>query len=489
MEQTRDADRATVIALTRFGLGPRPGDIERVRADPVGAVRADLAEATLDLPTSAGLPDVEAALGASRETRRWRRDMVQVVADLDLLRQVSNPGTDAAASPDPAVMFARLGPSAPDGEDPGTGMVDVLYAPTLLSDEIDARIDRYLAAPVGFAERLVLFWSNHFAVGLKRDDLQVSVGALEREAIRPNVRGSFAGMLLAVARHPGMLLYLDNDQSFGPNSPVGQKTGRGLNENLARELLELHTLGVDGGYTQADVTSLACIITGWTISDRRGQGGFQFVPARHEPGPQTVLGQEFPAGGVEQGEAALVALTRHPATARHIARKLASYFVADDPPPALVDRLARVFRETDGDLGAVSRALVEAPEAWAAGPAKVRPPQEFLIAMMRLVGRQLRASEFVSLSTTLGQPYWNAPAPNGFPTTSDAWISPKGMMDRVAVASRIAARIPGNTEPAALLAAAFGDTVSESTTRAVMSAESRNQAVAILLMAPEFQWR
>ncbi len=490
VERTQDQDRAAVIALSRFGLGPRPGDIDRVRADPVGAVRADLADAPLALPAADTLPDVQAALDAARDSRRWSRDAVQTVADLDLLRQVSNPVIDAPVPPEPTAVFAMLDTAGSAGAgDAPADMVDPRFGASLLATEIGARIDRYVASPVGFTERLVLFWSNHFAIGLKRTDLVVSAGAFEREAIRPHVRGSFTSMLLAVARHPAMLLYLDNDRSYGPNSRAGQRLDRGLNENLARELLELHTLGVDGGYSQADVTSLARIITGWTVAGNTGDGGFRFDASRHEPGAQTVLGQVFPAGGVEQGEAALAALVRHPATARHIARKLAVYFVADDPPPALVDRLATVFAETGGDLGAVSLALVNSPEAWESPAVKVRPPQEFLIAAWRLLGQRATVPEFVALTAALGQPYWNAPAPNGYPTTADAWISPKGIMDRLAVAGRLSDRIPDEADPAALVTGAFGDTVSDETRRAVLAAESRNQAVAILLMAPEFQWR
>lgn len=491
MERSQDADRAALIALTRFGLGPRPGDIERVRIDPAGAVLADLASAPVDLPASGDLPVGGAALGAVREARRWTRETLRHVADLGVLRQISNPVLDDATPAGPPTMLDVLDlpvvPETEAGADPAAP-VDPRYDVNQLYEEIDARIEHYSQVPVGFTERLVLFWSNHFAVGAKNADLNATVGALEREAIRPNVRGTFGDMMLAVARHPAMLLYLDNSQSYGPSSELGQQRGRGLNENLAREILELHTLGVDGGYTQADVTAFARILTGWMVSLVPGSDGFKFDRRRHEPGDHTVLGKVYPAGGVEQGEAVLADLVRNPATAHHVARKLAVYFVSDDPPPALVARLETVFRETGGDLAAVSRALVEAPESWQAPATKLRLPQEFVIGACRLTGQHPDPREFSVLIRSLGQPVWDPPAPNGFPATSDAWVSPKGIMGRLAVSDRLA-RSLREADPQILLTAAFGETVTPTTRRAVLSAESRSQAVAILLMAPEFQWR
>lgn len=489
MDGTEETDRAALTALCRFELGPRPGDIDRVRADPMAAVLADLAEAPLDLPPGADLEAVEVSLETLRERRRWARQAVQHVSDLRLLRAVSNPVP--ADGPPPAMLaaFTTLETDpAEGGMDMAPALTDPRYQGRVLEAEIGARLERYASAPVGFTERLVMFWSNHFALGIKGANLEVSVGAFERDAIRPHVRGSFADMLLAVARHPAMLLYLENHASYGPNSPLGQRRSLGLNENLARELLELHTLGVDGGYSQADVTALARIITGWTVSVDRGVGGFRFDAARHEPGEQALLGVVYPAGGAEQGEAALRALARHPATARHIARKLAVHFVADEPPPALVARLEQAFRATDGDLAAVSRALATDPDAWQAPATKLRAPQEFVIAADRVLGARRTASEFVLLTRTLGQPLWNAPAPNGFPSDTAAWLSPKGVTGRLAVSARIA-RSFDDAEPGALITAAFGAGVSPASRRAILSAETRSQAVAILLMTPEFQWR
>lgn len=488
MEPTQERDRAALIALSRFGLGPRPGDIDRVRADPAGAVLDELAHVPVELPVSADLPQAAAALGAAQTARRWRGDAVRHVADLGVLRQVSNPVLDDVPPWDLSAMFGAPDLVALSDDANGEPPVDPVYDETLLFAEIDARIQRYAGVPVGFVERLVLFWSNHFSVGTKSTELTATVGALEREAIRPNVCGTFADMLLAVTRHPAMLMYLDNNTSLGPNSELGQKFSRGLNENLAREILELHALGVDGGYTQADVTAFARILTGWMVSPATGSGGFKFDPRRHEPGDHTVLGKVYPAGGVEQAEAVLADLARNPATARHVARKLAIYFVSDDPPADLVARLERVFLDTGGDLRAMSRALVVAPQSWEAPVTKLRLPQEFVIAAWRLIGRTGDPREFAMQIRSLGQPVWNPPGPNGYPATNDAWVSPKGIMGRLAIADRIARGLRQG-DPASLLAAAFGEAATPATRRAVLSAESRSQAVAILLMAPEFQWR
>ena len=225
-----------------------------------------------------------------------------------------------------------------------------------------ARLQRAMIADCGFTERLVTFWSNHFCISASKGELaRIWAGSFEREAIRPHVLGRFGDMLKAVEQHPAMLFFLDNQQSLGPDSRAGQNRKRGLNENLAREIMELHTLGVGGGYTQDDVTSLARIITGWTFAGRQGQlgtpGTFVFNANAHQPGAQPLLGKTYADAGVAQGEAALADIARHPSTAKFIATKFARHFVADEPPPALVTRLQEVFRKSDGDLRALATTL------------------------------------------------------------------------------------------------------------------------------------
>jgi uncharacterized protein (DUF1800 family) len=359
--------------------------------------------------------------------------------------------------------------------------------------EAQARIHRAAAARAGLVERLVAFWSNHFCVAVQKAGLtRITAGAFEREAIRPYVLGRFGDMLAAVETHPVMLFYLDNQQSAGPHSRLGARPGRGLNENLGREILELHTLGVNGGYTQADVTSFANIITGWTFAGRVGKigepGAPVFLADFHEPGPQTVLGKTYMQDGRDQGLAVLADLARHPATAHHIAWKFAAHFVADDPPAALVDHLGGVFLDTDGDLGALTRALVNADLAWTTPGGKIRNPWLFLVAAMRATAREpADPGAMLGALNLLGQPLWAPPGPNGFPDNAAAWASPEGMKIRLEIASQIASRIQTPPNPVEVLDAVFGDGASSDTRQAVMRAETRQQGLALLLMSPEFQ--
>jgi len=319
-------------------------------------------------------------------------------------------------------------------------------------------------------------------------------GSFEREAIRPHVLGRFADMLKAVEQHPAMLFFLDNQQSLGPDSRAGQNRNRGLNENLAREIMELHTLGVGGGYSQDDVTSLARIITGWTYAGRQGQlgapGTFVFNANAHQPGAQRVMGKIYDANGVAQGEAVLSDIARHPATAKFIATKFARHFVADDPPPALVARLADVFGKSDGDLKALATALLDSDEAWKAPLIKVRSPYEFLVAGGRLLAQiPGDPGRYLNGLNVLGQPLWAPAGPNGFPDSNAVWAAPEGMKLRLDISAQIASRLADGLDPRDLLELVAADAASPETRRTVERAESRQQALALLLMSPEFQRR
>jgi uncharacterized protein (DUF1800 family) len=301
-------------------------------------------------------------------------------------------------------------------------------------------------------------------------------------------------MLLAVESHPAMLFYLDNQQSFGPDSPAGQKQNRGRNENLGREILELHTLGVNGGYSQSDVIALSNMLTGWRFAGREGKSGtpgaFIFQANIHEPGEQKLLGADYGQTGQDQAQAALLALARRPETARHLAGKLAKHFVADAPPQALVDRLAQVYLRSDGDLRAVSLALIDSPQAFSAPPTKMRTPWEFCVASARLLGRAPDdAGAVLSSLAMLGQPLWQPPGPNGFPDDSAAWSSPEGLKIRLDLASQWANRLRDPPDPRELLDIAFGAGASNETRNTVARAETRAQGLALLLMAPEAQRR
>jgi uncharacterized protein (DUF1800 family) len=323
---------------------------------------------------------------------------------------------------------------------------------------------------------------------------RIWAGSFEREAIRPHVLGRFADMLKAVEQHPAMLFFLDNQQSLGPDSRAGQNRKRGLNENLAREIMELHTLGVGGGYTQEDVTSLARIITGWTFAGRQGQlgapGSFAFNANAHQPGPQQLLGKTYEDNGVGQGEAALADIARHPSTATFIATKFARHFVADDPPPALIGHLQETFTRTDGNLKALALALVDSEDAWKAPLTKMRSPYEFMIATGRLLARVPEdPGLYLNGLNVLGQPLWTPAGPNGFPDTNAAWAAPEGMKLRLDMSSQVASRIGNNIDPRDLLELAVADAASAETRRTIERAESRQQALALLLMSPEFQRR
>jgi uncharacterized protein (DUF1800 family) len=339
-------------------------------------------------------------------------------------------------------------------------------------------------------ERLTRFWSNHFTVSAIRPPVHTLVGAFEREAIRPHVTGKFSDLLLAAERHPAMLLYLDQAESIGPDSPAGQRLNRGLNENLAREMLELHTLGVDGGYTQADVEALARILTGWSIAGLKqpDPGHFRFYPQLHEPGPQLLLGKSYAAGGSEQGEAALTDLAAHPATARHIATKLARHFIADDPPADAVQRIAHVFRETQGDLQRVTAAVIGEQAAWTPF-AKVRSPEELMIAACRATGFVPPAPFILQILHALDQQPFFASQPSGWPDRASAWIGPEAVLHRIESGQRLAARLPDPPEPTALIEAVFGDALPDDTAQAVRRAPTRRDALALLIASPEFQRR
>ena len=352
-----------------------------------------------------------------------------------------------------------------------------------------------MIADCGFVERLVVFWSNHFCISANKGGLaRMWAGSFEREAIRPHVLGRFGDMLKAVEQHPAMLFFLDNQQSLGPDSRAGQNRKRGLNENLAREIMELHTLGVGGGYTQDDVTSLARIITGWSFAGRQAQlgppGSFVFNANAHQPGPQTVMGKVYQDNGVAQGEAVLADIARHPSTAKFIVTKFARHFVADDPPPALVARLQETFSKTDGDLKALAITLVDSSEAWDAPLTKVRSPYEFLVASGRLLARIPEdPTRYLGGLNVLGQPLWSPAGPNGFPDTNAAWAAPEGMKLRLDISAQIASRLAEGIDPRDLLELAAADAASEETRHTVERAESRQQALALLLMSPEFQRR
>ena len=444
---------AAFIALNRFGLGIGPGEADEVAEDPKGWVRNQIV-ARREVP--AALASFPSAASIMKEIHEARLESPEALREATRRHYRQTFGPETAARARHAV---------------GTDMP--------------------------FAERMVLFWSNHFTVSRSKAIIGPSLPAYEREAIRPRVFGRFEDMLLAVAGHVCMVSYLDNNLSFGPNSRVGRRSGRGINENLAREILELHTLGVNGGYTQADVTEFAKALTGWThgsmVGPRRSRpvsGGFVFRRRMHEPGPKTVLGKVYPEGGIEEARAIMRDLARHPSTARFIATKLVRHFVADDPPEAEIERIARVFRETGGDLARVSGALVDLDAVWRNPLPKVKTPYELVISALRALGiGEVTARTLRVPLRTMGQLPFNAPSPQGWPDEAGHWIAPEALLRRVEWLRAVAARAGATMEPAALLERTIGAVASMETRRTVDLAPSGDAGVAFVLASAEFQRR
>jgi uncharacterized protein (DUF1800 family) len=521
--------QAALVALNRFGLGARggaSGDFLNAASDPRGFVKAELARPNGVLLEVPGLQST-AALGKAVFDYQFEIQQARDAAAKQTGPAAATEGPSSQSPPDAKAQRRNLSlngiameitakePPAKPPENANASMA----APSTASPETMqpaapkpppqplniiqktfraealARLQRGLIADCGFTERLVVFWSNHFCISANKGGLaRMWAGSFEREAIRPHVLGRFGDMLKAVEQHPAMLFFLDNQQSLGPDSRAGQNRNRGLNENLAREILELHTLGVGGGYSQDDVTSLARIITGWTYAGRQGQlgapGTFVFNANAHQPGAHRMMGKIYDANGVAQGEAVLADIARHPSTAKFIAGKFARHFVADDPPPALVARLTDVFIKSDGDLKAMATALLDSDEAWKAPQTKMRSPYEFLVAAGRLLAQIPNdPARYLGGLNVLGQPLWSPAGPNGFPDSNAAWAAPEGMKLRLDISAQIASRLADGVDPRDLLELVAADAASSETRRTIERAESRQQALALLLMSPEFQRR
>ena len=386
-----------------------------------------------------------------------------------------------------------------------------IYRPVYL-DEAYARFSQAVSTERPFLERITQFWTNHFAVSIDKIAVLGIAGAMEREAIRPHVTGSFTRLLLAVEKHPAMLLYLDNQASIGPNSRAARflaKRGKGggrkvdINENLAREILELHTLGVDGGYTQADVTTFAQAISGWSIGgedhgrrfarlglDSGKPGEFFFRDVFHEPGSRRLLGKSYGDDGVKQGEAILEDLALRPETARHISTKLARHFIADEPPREVVERLTHTWLDSRGNLPRVYQALIESPEAWREPLAKFKTPADYIYSSHRALAiplaekrRALQAFE------ALGQRNLMPGSPAGWPDTSADWDGSSALLKRIAWADAVAQRMGDARNARELAPQILGATLSDTTAKAIARAESGVQAMTMLMASPEFMRR
>ena len=507
------------VALNRFGLGGRPGD------DPGATPRRWLVAQFQRYEVK---PAAIAAVPASgkvaadladylEEARQMRRDLGARAArpakpaGARMAPAPASPEMDQAMRASPAAMqdMPKTAANDPVGE---ARRFAQKQNRDIYGSAVAARALVAINSPAPMVERMVHFWANHFAVSADKLETIGLSGTLEFEAIRPHVLGNFRDMLQAVERHPAMLLYLDQAQSVGPNSLAAQVAGRrqgpqaqrrfGLNENLAREIMELHTLGVRTGYAQADVTEFARAMTGWTVSGLgRGQGArfagadgtpgnFAFAERLHEPGTRTIVGRIWPQSGEDQASDVLDMLAVHPATARHIATKLARHFAGDDPPAALVGRLEATFLKSNGDLPSVYRALIEAPECWVPQPVKFKSPWEWTISALRGLGtQQLPPMAINGLMTQLGQPVWKPGSPAGWDDVAGSWAGPDAILRRVEAAERMAQRTKDMIDARQRAAELFPGALSASTAQAIARAESPGQGIALMLSSPEFMRR
>jgi uncharacterized protein (DUF1800 family) len=366
-----------------------------------------------------------------------------------------------------------------------------------LADQTLKRFQFALDTLAPFRERLVRFYSNHFSVSQQgKPQLIGSCVAYENEAIRTSLDGRFSDMLVRAVSHPVMLLYLDNARSAGPDSMVGRRRKVGLNENLAREIMELHTLGVDGGYDQEDVKALAGMLTGWTVGNERLRrvgaepGAFAFVDPMHQPGSFRLLGKRYPEGGVKQGREALADLAVHPATANFLAGKLVRHFVASDASEASIGRVAQVFRESGGHLPAVHLALIGELDAWDPGFRKFKTPEELMLSVYRGLDLPMSTSDgLLGPLRLMNHLPFSAPSPAGWSDEWQHWAAPASLKQRMEWAVAVGGRAANGVNVREAIETVLPVSGSERLAKSLSRSESQTQALALMLASPEFQWR
>ena len=463
----------SIIAANRFGLGARPGELPKIDKNPKAWLLDQLQGPARAPAQLTKLPGTAAILADVAELRDMKREQKEALAN------------------DPEADIVK-------------NFVATIRQHYL--QQTDARFTIATSTDFPFHERLVHFWSNHFAVSADKQPVSALAGTFENEAIRPNLNGRFYDLLLAVERHPTMILYLDNQRSVGPGSDLGKLANRrarndrqiGLNENLAREILELHTLGVDGGYTQTDVTTFAKVITGWSIggAGEHGRfaegtpGEFEFRENIHEPGSKIVRGKSYAQKGLAQGEAVLKDLATDRSTAFHISTKLVRHFVSDEPPQSMIDRVASVFLDTHGDLNAVHRALVDSPEPWQRTFAKFKTPEEFVISSFRAFNRTPENGRYVvGALDMMGQTPYRPGSPAGWPDTAAHWGGSDALYKRIEWSTAVAKLAGSRVNPLELSDAVLGPALGDHSRVAISRAESAEQGLAMFLASPEFQRR
>ena len=484
-------DKVTALHVSnRLGFGPAPGDLARISGKGIdNYIEQQLHPQTDDLPQN-----VAAVL---RSLPSYGKDCAALYAEYWWKAQY----------PDPKQLPVEERKKLKRREK------------QVVREAQTARLARAIASPWQLQEALVEFWFNHFNVYEKKGPIKVWVGAYEEEAIRPHTLGRFSDLLLATARHPAMLIYLDNAQNVAP-PPAGdemdagamlksKKKKSGINENYAREVMELHTLGVDGGYTQADVIALAHILTGWTVGAggaadaaaaarlyKQDRGTFHFAPRKHDPAQEVLLGRTFSGDDVSEGEEALLMLAAHPATAHHISYELAQYFVADKPDAALVAAMTNSFRASGGDIRAVMRTMLAHPafRAPADVGTKYKTPYRYVVSAARAA--DLSPAGAVGLNRALadlGQPLYGCISPDGYACTESAWLDPDGLLHRISFATDMGNGVYSGLGPSGTLnlpdpdriVETLGPGLSEATLAAIAAAPRANRAGAIL-GSPDF---
>ena len=502
-------DRHAFVAATRFGMGLGPSDGDHMGTDIKGWLIGQLQPQPMPpllavLPGTADLYQQFRAVQAARKAAKQTADAVAPPTSPAPGEPIGAKPVDPFLGRTPRRMHldttaTGLG-AAPPARPPTQPKPQTVAAVTpvmgeplreIYVGEAASRTRAAVLSAVPLHERLVQFWSNHFTVSVARPQILAIAGAFEREAIRPHVSGNFHDMLRAVAMHPAMLLYLDNAESLGPDSVAGRRRKKGINENLAREMLELHTLGVDGGYTQADVTNFASVLTGWTLGRRNDDvlGEFLFEPRMHQPGDKRLLSMTIRDGGQDEGERMLEFLAHHPSTAHHIATKLVRHFISDDPPPAAVEAVAASYRTSGGNLAAVMKTVISRPEAWDPPLAKMRTPNDLVIATLRALGDPSVDDKQIFRSLAmLGQAPWSAPSPAGWPDRSDAWMGPEALMRRLQWAD-IVARKAGRIDAMALAELTIGPVMSDDTRAVISGARDPHDKILMVLASREFERR
>ena len=489
---TKQTLTPAAIAFHRFGLGASMG--ETVTPDVRQSIydQFDRYEA---MPTVIErLPDGGALLATYLADRRdARRSITNKSTSVPLIPKQNN-GT---ASPAALESKKANGSSRRINSRSATRRDSSQDVRALYRRATQARMASAIQTHAPFVERMVHFWTNHFCVSAGNLHTLALVGAFEFDAIRPHVLGRFVDMLVAAEQHPAMLLYLNQTQSIGPGSAVARRARerdafrqRGLNENLAREVMELHTLGVRSGYTQDDVTQFAKALTGWSVSGLNGVSDaeaidFRFRPHEHEPGARMIVGKTFAQNGVRQGEAALAAFAEAPQTALHVATKLARHFAGDSPPRALVDRLYVSFTSSGGDLSKLYCTLIESHETWVEYPVKFRSPWDWSVAVLRLLGADvLERVQTANILDQLGQPVWKAGSPAGWDDLDASWAAPNALLRRVEIAQLLASMASDGIDVVRVGERLFPGSLDPATARQVMHADSSATALALLLVSP-----